>query len=36
MSHKPLSPLRALLRTVITWALAITACIVWTAAELPL
>lgn len=34
MSHKPLPPLRALLRTVITWALAITACIVWTAVEL--
>lgn len=36
MSRKPLSPLRTLLRTVITWVLAITACIVWTAAELPL
>lgn len=36
MSHKPLFPLRALLRTVITWVLAIMACIVWTAAELPL
>ena len=30
MSRNPLSPLRALLRMVLTWALAFAACVAWT------
>lgn len=35
MSHKPLSPLRALLRTLLTWVLGFVAVVIWTTAELP-
>lgn len=36
MNAKPLTPLRAIVRTALTWAAAFVACVVWTAAELPL